>query len=169
VRLPNDHEIEDYYRIDMPEWAQIFAVTQDGQVPMIEHYKHGAGMVSLELPAGYLDPGETPEAAARRELLEETGMEAAAWRYVGRYFMDGNRGCGGSHVFLARDARQIADPALEESEIIVQHRLPLAEVRAAWLDGRVHNIATVAAIGQALALLEGSYHVGNAHSPGTRG
>lgn len=154
VRLPNGHEIVDFYRIEMPEWAQVFAVTEDGRVAMIEQYKHGPGVASLELPAGYLDPGETPEEAARRELREETGLEADDWRYLGRYFIDGNRGCGASHIFLARGARQIGKPQLEASEVIAQRRLMLDEVRAAWRAGEIHNMSTVGAVGLALAVLE---------------
>jgi ADP-ribose pyrophosphatase len=91
VRLPNGVEIPDFYRIEMPDWAQVFAVTEDGHVAMIEHYKHGPRAASLELPAGYLEPGEDPEVAARRELHEETGLIADDWRSLGHYFMDGNR------------------------------------------------------------------------------
>jgi ADP-ribose pyrophosphatase len=156
VRLPNGYEIEAFYRVEMPEWAQVFALDDSGRATLIEHYKHGAGHVSLELPAGYLDPGETPEEAARRELLEETGQQAARWDYLGRYFVDGNRGCGASHIFLAREARQVAQPELETSEIITPHHLTLAEVRAAWMNGRIRNLGTIAAIGLALAWLEQS-------------
>ncbi|MBN1681653.1 MAG: NUDIX hydrolase [Anaerolineae bacterium] len=155
VRLPNGHEIPDFYRIDMPDWTQVFALADDGTVAMIEHYKHGAGMLSLELPAGYMDDGESPEETARRELSEETGLEASDWCYLGRYFIDGNRGCGASHIFLARHAHQVSTPHLEDSEIITQRRLTLDDVRAAWLGGDIHNIGTAAAVGLALAVLEG--------------
>ena len=157
VRLPNGHEIDRFYRIEMPEWAQVFALTDDGRVPVVEHWKHGAGMASLELPAGYLDAGEMPDQAARRELREETGVEAATWRYLGRYFMDGNRGCGASHIFLARGARVVATPEREASEIMTLHWLTLAELRSAWTGGRIRNIATIAAIGLALAALEADH------------
>jgi ADP-ribose pyrophosphatase len=157
VRLPNGHEIAAFYHIDMPEWAQIFAVTADGRVPLIEHWKQGPRAFSLELPAGYLDDGEAPEAAARRELREETGVEASEWRYLGRFFMDGNRGCGASHIFLALGAHRVGAPHPEVSEIMALHWLTLAEVRAAWQGGRIRNVATVAAVGLALAALEGDH------------
>lgn len=154
VQLPNGHEITDFHRIDMPDWAQVFAVTEDHHVVMIEHYKHGPRMDSLDLPAGYLDPGEDPATAARRELREETGLEADNWRYLGAYFIDGNRGCGASHLFLATGARQVAPPNLEASEIITPLRLTLDEVRAAFLNGRITNLATIASVGLALTVLE---------------
>lgn len=154
VRLPNGHEIEDFHRIEMPEWAQVFALVDDGRVALIEHYKHGPRTVSLELPAGYIDPGEAPATAARRELHEETGLDAGELESLGRFFIDGNRGCGGSHIFLARHARQVSEPHPEASEEMVQRRLALDDVRAACLDGRIKNIATVAAVGLALAVLE---------------
>jgi ADP-ribose pyrophosphatase len=154
VRLPNGYEIADFYRIDMPEWAQVFALTEDGRVAMIEQYKHGPGVVSLELPAGYLEPGEDPERAARRELREETGLAADDWRYLGRYFTDGNRGCGATHIFLVRRARQVGTPELEASELITQRRLTLDEVRAAWRSGEIHGLATIGAVGLALAVID---------------
>jgi ADP-ribose pyrophosphatase len=155
VRLPNGHEIPDFYRIEMPDWAQIFALSEDGRVMTVEHYKHGARMPSLELPAGYIEDGEPAEAAARRELLEETGIEAPEWRFLGKFFVDGNRGCGSTHIFLARHAREVAQPRLEASEIMTQQWLTLAELQATLRDGRIRNMGTVAAIGLALTALEG--------------
>lgn len=157
VRLPNGHELDAFYRIEMPDWAQIFAMTEDGRVPMVEHYKHGPREISLELPAGYLDPGEEPLQAAQRELREEVGAEAARWRLLGRFFVDGNRGCGASYVFLAEGAHEVAAPQHEASEIMALHWLTLAEVRAAWRAGRLHNLGTLGAVGLALDALEGEH------------
>lgn len=157
VRLPNGHEIPDFYRIDMPDWVQIFALDDTGIVSMIEQYKHGAGMISLELPAGYIDPGEAPDIAARRELREETGQEAREWHNLGRFFIDGNRGCGATHIFLARGTVQVAAPDLEDTEIIAQRRMPLTDVRVALRDGRIQNLGTIAAVGLALTVLEGEH------------
>lgn len=52
VRLPNHVEIEDFYRIEMIPYVMMFAVDREGCVAMVEHYKHGPQLVSLELPAG---------------------------------------------------------------------------------------------------------------------
>lgn len=154
VRLPNAHEIEPFYRVDMPDWAQVFAVTPDGRVAMVEQYKQGPQCTSLELPAGYIELDEAPEVCARRELREETGLEAGSLELLGRFFIDGNRGCGASYIFLARDARQVGEPQLEVSEIVAQRRLPLDTVRDLWRQGKIGNIGTTAAIGLALAALD---------------
>lgn len=153
VRLPNGVEIPDFFRVEALEFVKVFAVCEDGRVPMVQVYKHGPRMVSTELPAGYIEAGETPEAAARRELREETGIEAQSWTALGRYFVDGNRGCGASHVFLAQEARVVAAPQREESELITLRWYDLDALRAAWLDGAFKNVATVAAVGLALGTL----------------
>lgn len=153
VRLPNGVEIPDFHRIEMREFVKVFAVCTDGRVPMVQHYKHGPRMVSTELPAGYIEAGEAPLAAARRELREETGIEAITWHSLGRYFLDGNRGCGASYIYLALDAQIVAEPEFEDAELITLRWFDLDALRAAWLAGEYKNIATVAAVGLALGAL----------------
>lgn len=154
VRLPNGVEIPDFYRVDIAPYVSIFALTQDGQVALVEHYKHGPGIVSLELPAGYIENPENPLQDAQRELREETGLVSEDWTALGRYFIDGNRGCGWMYAFLARGAVASATQQLEDTELITLHFRPLAEVHRLWREGLIFNVTAMGLIGRALAELE---------------
>lgn len=157
VRLPNGVEMPNFLRIDMVNYVQIFAVTKDQQVGMVEQYRHGPGMVTLELPAGGIEAesdDETPLASAKRELLEETGMVAETWRFLGKYFVDGNRGCGWMYAFLATQAEQVQDAQPEATEWLQPRLLPLEQVRQLWLDGTINSIGSAATLGLAFAHLD---------------
>ena len=158
VRLPNGVEIPDFYMVDMPIYVVIFAVTAAHELVMVEQYRHGAKGVVLELPAGNIDTAPTVEsarAAAERELLEETGYTAPHWQFMGNFYVDSNRSGGGLYAFLATDAEASGTTALEATEIIHTHALPLADVRRMWLAGEIGNIATNAVLGLGFAHLGG--------------
>jgi ADP-ribose pyrophosphatase len=153
VELPDGRRIEDFLRVDSREYATVFAVTEDGLALFIRQYKYGPNQVALQLPAGYLEDGEAPEAGARRELLEETGYAAANWESLGAYVPDGNRGFGRAHFFLARGARYVraADPGdLEEVSL---HPVPLTEVPSLLASGEMVETSPVACVALALARL----------------
>jgi ADP-ribose pyrophosphatase len=129
----------------------VVALTPDGQVVVARNYKHGPRRVCLNLPAGYVEPGEEPLATARRELLEETGYVAEEWISLGGFASDGNRGCGTGHLFLARGAQKVAEPDagdLEEMEIGL---MSLDEVMDAVRRGDVAVLSVAAAIGLTVA------------------
>lgn len=153
VLLPNGHRIDGYIRSTGRDYAVVFALMQDGTAPMVRQYKHGMGGTSLDLPAGYLDEGEEPLAAARRELQEETGVTAEMWRSLGSLVVDTNRGGTSAHLFLALGARRDADQTLDDSETIeVEYHTPEA-LRRMVLAGEIRSLATVAGIMTALQVI----------------
>jgi ADP-ribose pyrophosphatase len=149
VRLPNGVEIEDFYRIEMTPYVMMFAVDRKGRVAMVEHYKHGPHQVSLELPAGYIEEDD-PLETAKRELLEETGLASEDWMYLGKYFKDGNRGCGWVYGFLARNANPVGETHHEATEIMTIHFKPLDEVYNLWRSGEINNVSSLGIIGRSL-------------------
>jgi ADP-ribose pyrophosphatase len=82
-RSPRDGTLHDFYVLDMPDWVQVVPITASGRVVLVEQYRPGSGRVTLEFPAGLLEPGEEPVAAAVRELEEETGLRGDAPVLVG--------------------------------------------------------------------------------------
>jgi ADP-ribose pyrophosphatase len=154
VRLPSGRVVDDFYRIVLPEFALVVPVTPEGRFVMVRGYKHGAGQVALSPPAGLIQPGEDPQAAAERELLEETGYAAGDWRRVGRFVADGNRQCGAMHLFLAGQARLAAEPREDDTEVLEVELLSRAQLLQAVAQGHVSTLAAAAGIGLALALLE---------------
>lgn len=159
VELPDGRVIEDWPWLVGREFVNVVAVTGDGRFVVFRQTKYAVDGVSLAPVGGYLEDGEDPLPAARRELLEETGYEATDWTSLGRYVVDGNRGAGIGHLFLARGARQVAEPDaddLEEQELLTLSR---DEVEAALLAGefKVMSWATVVAL--ALVALDASGEV----------
>jgi ADP-ribose pyrophosphatase len=73
VRLPSGAVLDDFFVWESPHIVTVVPCTRDGRFVLIEQYRHALGLVSLQFPAGAAEPGEPPEAAARRELEEETG------------------------------------------------------------------------------------------------
>ena len=116
VRLGDGREIEDFCVIEAPDWAAVLCVTDDERVALVRQYRHGLGAESLELPAGALEAGEDPLAAAQRELLEETGYAADDWRPLLTASIDPSRQVSLAHFYAALGARRGAAPALEASE-----------------------------------------------------
>ncbi len=152
VRLPEGRLVEGYLRLEMLDFVVVVAIADAGVI-VLRSYKHGPAEVVTSLPAGYLEPGEDPGAAARRELLEETGHVSELWEGLGTFVVDGNRGAGTVHMFLARDAELIAAPDagdLEETELSF---LPFDDLLAALQGGAIPVLPMAAAVALAAARL----------------
>lgn len=130
-----------YYTFRSPDAVLILPITQDGRVIMVRQWRHARNKVSTELPAGGIDLGETPEEAARRELLEETGYGGGTFTQVGQGGEALQREEGVLHVFLAEGLEQVALPE-SGIELVM---LSWEQFRATILsDGFEHLIASSA-------------------------
>jgi ADP-ribose pyrophosphatase len=135
VELPDGRIIEDWPWVVTPDYINVALITTEGQFVCMRQFKYGAGHTILAPVGGYLEPGEEPLHAAQREVLEETGYEATDWHQFGSYPVDGNRGCGTAHLFLAQGAHRVAEPDADDLEHQEQLLLSKAEVEAAVLRG----------------------------------
>lgn len=146
VRLPDGDRLDEFHVVEYPDWALVVCLDAAGDLLLVEQYRHGIGRVTLELPSGTLDDGETPEAAARRELREETGFVAQGWTGQGRLATDPARNTNYVHVFTARDARRVAEQQLDVSEEIRVHHVSPSDVLRLVSDGDIVHAAHVAAL-----------------------
>lgn len=154
VELPDGRIIEDWPWVIIPEFVDVLPVLEDGRILCMRQFKYGVGEVSLSTMGGMIEAGETPEQAARREMFEEMGCEAREMVFLGKYAVDANRRCGTAYLFLALDARQVAEPNsgdLEEQEIVTLTR---SEAHQAMLNGEFKMLSWTAAIGLGLSWLD---------------
>ena len=130
-----------------PGAAVILPVLDDGSVVLIRNHRWTLGRAVLELPAGGLDPAETPAAAAARELEEETGYRAAHVAPMGRFFAAPGSSTEVMHGFLATGLTHVGQ-RLESDERIEVAVLTKAEVRRRLLAGELENGPTMALLGR---------------------
>ena len=114
----------------------------DPDVILERQYRHAAGQFLIELPAGTREPGEAPLAAAKRELIEETGFRARRWTMLLRYFASPGFLGEWMQIYLARDLREgAATPELDEQIEVL--RMPLSQAMRMVADGRIHDGKTL--------------------------
>jgi 8-oxo-dGTP pyrophosphatase MutT (NUDIX family) len=113
--------------IEHPDTVIVVAV-EDDEIVVVRQARPGANGRTLELPAGCLEHGETPEQAAARELEEECGLAAGSWRELGSFWAAPEYSTERVHVFEASELLQVGSPRLGEEEDLVAERLPLKGV-----------------------------------------
>ncbi len=128
-----------------PGGAATVAVDRDGRVWLLRQYRHAAGGWLWEIPAGKIDPGEAPEATARRELAEEAGVAADRWISLGSIHTTPGFCDEVIHLYLARELHAVA-PRPEPHESIEAHRIPLAEAMEWARSGHISDAKTLVAL-----------------------
>ena len=116
--------------------------SKDPDLILIRQYRHAAGQFLLELPAGRIEPNEAPLAAAKREMIEETGFRARRWTHLTKYYASPGFLGESMQIYLARDIKQgAANP--EEEEHIEIVRTPLSKVLALIAADKIHDGKTL--------------------------
>ncbi|MEI6279049.1 MAG: NUDIX hydrolase [Verrucomicrobiae bacterium] len=152
VRLPDGRVVEDFHRIEKPDYALVVPILPDGRILLLRQYKHGVRAVGLYPPGGHIAERESPLEAVQRELLEETGYTAAHWHLMGAFTTDANQGGCRAHFFLARDAQAVADARSDDLEHMELVLLTPDELQAAIRSGEVNALGAIAALTLALTL-----------------
>jgi ADP-ribose pyrophosphatase len=151
VGLPKGHtahrEIVEHGQV-----AAVVPIDEEGRVLMVRQFRLALGRYTLEIPAGGLDPGETPEEAARRELEEETGFQARLLRRLGGFYVSPGYCTEYIHIFLARDLTPgQSKPDLDEATHPVW--LSLREAIAMATSGQLEDGKTIIGLLWAAATL----------------
>ena len=120
--------IDEFHVLEVPTWACVCCIDEDGQLVLIRQYRHGIGRVTLELPAGVIESNETPLAGAQRELFEETGYTSDDWTALATFAPEPARHTHLAHCFVARRARLTSPQSLDEVEDLVVETFPASDL-----------------------------------------
>jgi 8-oxo-dGTP pyrophosphatase MutT (NUDIX family) len=131
LRHPGSSDEFERLVLEAPEWINVVAVTTDKKIVMVEQYRFGVGELTTEPVGGLVDDGEEPLAAAKRELLEETGFGKGKWTYLGSVQANPAIHNNLCHHWLAEDVEAVQAPTPDAGEAIRVHLMTLEQVKEA--------------------------------------
>lgn len=131
--------------VEHPGGVAVLPLEKDGTVWCVRQFRYPFGETLLEVPAGKLEPGEAPECAARRELSEETGLEAGELRFLGRHYCSPGYNSETLYIYLARDLHH-GDAHPDKGEFLAVEPHALSELTALALNGKLPDTKTAIAV-----------------------
>jgi len=137
-----------FYSLECPQWVHAIPFADFGSGPeliAVEQHRHGICTPSLEVPGGVCGQGEDPLAAAKRELLEETGFASEDWRHLGSCTPNPAIQDNRCHFFLALGCARTRPLELDPTEELRVWAMPFSEWEARMKSGEVHHGLMLAA------------------------
>ncbi len=145
VISPRTGQEHDVYILTGASWVNVLALTEDRQIILVQQYRHGTREVMWEIPGGVIDTGETPETAAARELLEETGYAGENLHVLGKVHPNPAYQTNLCYTVLVERARFKQAPKMEGMEDIAVKLVPEEEFSCMVADGRITHALVVVA------------------------
>jgi 8-oxo-dGTP pyrophosphatase MutT (NUDIX family) len=145
ARSPRTDEVHEFYILESADWVNVIPLTPDHRIVLIRQYRHGIGDITLEIPGGIVEHGDTPEEAARRELREETGFCETEMVPLGHVHPNPaflNNRC---HTFVARDVFRAGDQRQDDKEDIEVLLRPVGDIPALIREGQISHSLVLAA------------------------
>src|SRR5215216_1681141 len=140
--------------LEFHSWANVVALTKDGEAVLVKQYRHGVCESLLEFPGGIVEDDEDPLEGAKRELLEETGYSASEWIQIGQIFPNPALQTSALHCFLALDVENVSAQNLDAGEDIEVHLIPFDELVEMAKRGEFQHGLMVAVLFSALSYMD---------------
>jgi len=144
-RSPHTGRQHAFYRLQGPDWVNVVAFTREGDLLVVEQFRHGIDAPTLEIPGGGCDGGEAPETAARRELREETGFVSGHWVTLGFCTPNPATQNNRCHTFLALDCDPAGPLDLDPAEELQVWACTWKEWQERLRSGKVHHALVLSA------------------------
>lgn len=153
--LQNGTVKDDYFVLEYPNWVNGVALTADNKVIMVRQYRHGGDIISLEIPGGVIDGDEGPEAAIKRELLEETGYSFESCEPIGITYPNPATSNNVTHMYLLKGGVKTQEQHLDEHEILAVETYSIEEVKELLKENKIaQSLHTTALFYGLMALRE---------------
>jgi ADP-ribose pyrophosphatase len=146
ARSPRDGEAHTFHIADAADGVLVLALTPGGDLVMVEQWRHPLQRVTLELPSGIIDPGESPEQAGIRELREETGYAGGAPECIGCLVLNPSWQTTKLYAVVIRDVRREGEKELDDAEDTRVCCIAPDEARRRVLSGEIDAAPMVSAL-----------------------
>lgn len=144
---PRTNQEHDFFVIDSANWVNVIALTPEQQLVMIHQYRHGSKTVELEIPGGMIDPHDTtPQAAAIRELREETGYAGENAQIIGEVFPNPAIMSNTCYTVLVENCRCVHPVQFDHGEDLATELVPVSELPQLVRSGKIRHSLVLAGL-----------------------
>jgi len=145
ARSPRTGESHDFFVMESPSWVNVIPLTGDEQVVLVRQYRHGTREVTLEIPGGLVEEGDSPQEAACRELREETGYASGGLILLGAVHPNPAIQNNLCYTYLARNVRPVGELELDDQEDIEVVLHPLSDIPLLIREKKITHALVIAA------------------------